>query len=388
MQPGYFHSLDFARGLAALAVVLWHWQHFFFNGAVPGTFDRQEQPFYSVLFLFYEKGWFAVDFFFVLSGFVFFWLYARPIQQRRVGPRDFFFLRLSRLYPLHLATLLLVAGLQWLNIRNHGTYFVYPLNDAYHFVLNLFFASAWGFQKGFSFNAPIWSVSVEVLLYAVFFCTVRLLTIRATHALLLAMAGLFLHGYSELIGRGLFAFYMGALVHFAYQKLLAEGLVHRCAKPLLLACLSAWLLTLLEFQLGSLQAVLGKFCTASCVGAGLERLKALWVTGILLPSTILALAVSETLGEGGWKRTAWLGEISYASYLLHFPLQLIFFAAFAETQPGRGIFYSPVLWLGYFALLIAFSLLAHRCFERPLQGWVRQSSLQKANSIVVPTSPP
>ena len=372
----HLHSLDFARGVAALAVVLWHWQHFFFNGSVPGVFQREAQPFYSVLFLFYEKGWFAVDFFFALSGFVFFWLYADPIRQRSVSTRRFFFLRLSRLYPLHLATLLLVAGLQWLYIRHHGAYFVYPLNDAYHFILNLFFAPAWGLEKGFSFNAPIWSVSVEVLLYAMFFFGARWLPARAIYALLLAIAGLYLQSYSALIGRGVFAFYMGALVYFAYQKLVTDGLVYRSAKPLLLICLSAWLVTLLEFQLGGLQAALGQLYT----GAGLEQLKALWVTGLLLPITILSLAVSETAGKGRWERAAWLGEISYASYLLHFPLQLVFFMLFAEVQPGRAIFYSPVLWLGYFALLIASSLLAHRYFERPLQRWIRRISLSEAKT--------
>lgn len=371
----HLYSLDFARGVAALAVVLWHWQHFFFNGSVPGVFLREEQPFYSLLFLFYEKGWFAVDFFFALSGFVFSWLYADPIRQRSINPRTFFFLRLSRLYPLHLATLLLVAGLQWLYMRSHGAYFVYPLNDTYHFILNMFFAPAWGLEKGFSFNAPIWSVSVEVVLYAMFFGMARLLPARAIYALLLAMAGLYLQSYSALIGRGLFAFYMGALVYFAYQKLLTEELIYRSAKPLLLICLSAWLLTLLEFELGSLQAALGKFCTASCTGTGLERLKALWVTGLLLPVTILPLAISETVGKGGWERTAWLGEISYASYLLHFPLQLIFFTVFAEVLPGRAIFYSPALLLGYFVVLITISLLAHRYFERPLQKLIRQRSL-------------
>jgi peptidoglycan/LPS O-acetylase OafA/YrhL len=369
----HLHSLDFARGIAALAVVLWHWQHFFFNGPVPGAFQREEQPFYSVLFLFYEKGWFAVDFFFALSGFIFFWLYAEKIRKRCVTTRRFFFLRLSRLYPLHLATLLLVACLQWLYMRSHGAYFVYPLNDAYHFILNLFFASAWGLEKGFSFNAPIWSVSVEVLLYAVFFCITRLLPTRAIYALLLAISGLYLQNYSALIGRGLFSFYMGALVYFAYQKLLAGGFIYRCAKPLLLICLSTWLLTLLEFELGSLQAVLGKFGTVS--GAGLDRLKALWVTGLLLPITILTLAVRETASKGGWERTAWLGEISYASYLLHFPLQLIFFSLFAELLPDRAIFYSPVLLLGYFLILISSSLLAHRYFERPLQKLIRRYSL-------------
>lgn len=92
------------------------------------------------------------------------------------------------------------------------------------------------------------------------------------------MAGLYLQSYSVLIGRGVFAFYIGALVYVAYQKLVTGGLVYRGAKPLLLICLAAWLATLLEFQLGSLQSVLGTFCTTSCTDTRLDQLKALWAT--------------------------------------------------------------------------------------------------------------
>lgn len=55
-----------------------------------------------------------------------------------------------------------------------GSYFVYPNNDIKHFLLNLFFASSWSFESGHSFNGPIWSVSVEVLLHALFFFCSRL----------------------------------------------------------------------------------------------------------------------------------------------------------------------------------------------------------------------
>lgn len=44
------------------------------------------------------------------------------------------------------------------------------------------------------------------------------------------MAGLYLQSYSVLIGRGVFAFYMGALVYVAYQKLVTGGLVYRGGK--------------------------------------------------------------------------------------------------------------------------------------------------------------
>ena len=89
-----------------------------------------------------------MDLFFALSGFIFFWLYAEAITERRVSAREFFVLRFSRLYPLHLATLLAVAAEQTLFLHLTGRYFVYGGNDGYHFLLNLGMASSWGFERG------------------------------------------------------------------------------------------------------------------------------------------------------------------------------------------------------------------------------------------------
>src|SRR5690606_34065506 len=135
----------------------------------------------------------------------------------------------SRLYPLHLLTLLLVGGLQWVVIKLQGHSFVYPQNDIYHFVLNVFFASAWGLQKGFSFNASIWSVSVEVLLYTLFFFSVWLLRLRLWHVLLLAALGFWWQSSQDLIGRGLFAFYMGGAVCFVFRALVKRKDIARCS---------------------------------------------------------------------------------------------------------------------------------------------------------------
>ena len=37
------------------------------------------------------------------------------------------------------------------------------------------FISSWGFENGHSFNAPIWSVSVEVAIYILFFFLLSLI---------------------------------------------------------------------------------------------------------------------------------------------------------------------------------------------------------------------
>ncbi|MGX5217464.1 acyltransferase family protein [Pseudomonas segetis] len=370
----HFYSLDCARGFAALAVVLWHWQHFFFNGSTPGAFQHYNQPFYTLLFPLYEKGWLAVDFFFSLSGFIFFWLYSTPIRHQQTTAKNFFFLRLSRLYPLHILTLLLVTGLQLLYIKTHNTYFIYQANDAYHFALNIFFASAWGLESSFSFNAPIWSVSVEVLLYAIFYCAARYVSLKAIHSIILAAVGLYIQNHLWLVGRGMFAFYMGALAYFAYNKLHARKNNLNINKLLITICLAAWTISILELKLNFAKILIDKLCIAACIDT--SYLMTLWVTGILFPMTILTLANSETADRHMWQRTAWLGEISYASYLLHFPLQLVFYTFISKISLSRELFFSPALMICFFILLITISWLTHRHFERPMQYLIRRYTIK------------
>lgn len=115
--------------------------------------------------------------FWAISGFIFFFKYFDRLSRGAIGAGDFFVARFSRLYPLHFATLLLVLGLQLAFLARHGQFFVYPYNDLRHFVLNLLFISGWGLQKGDSFNAPIWSVSVELIVYIAFFVLVTYLSL-------------------------------------------------------------------------------------------------------------------------------------------------------------------------------------------------------------------
>src|ERR1700759_328384 len=94
MERKRLTSLDALRGVAALSVVLWHWQHFFaISGDWQDGWRRDMQPFYAVLKPFYLQGWAAVDLFFVLSGFVFFWLYGDAVRTRAIVAGRFAWLR-------------------------------------------------------------------------------------------------------------------------------------------------------------------------------------------------------------------------------------------------------------------------------------------------------
>ena len=176
-------GLEVLRFLAAFAILVFHYRHFAFVADKPVDLVNERLPLYRLLQVFYDHGPYGVWIFWCISGFIFFWKYRNAVADRALGGWKFFVLRFSRLYPLHIATLLLVALVQPLYFSLHGYFFVYQDNDLIHFLPQLVMASNWGFQDTLSFDGPIWSISVEVLVYFVFF-----ITLLATRSWLLNLA--------------------------------------------------------------------------------------------------------------------------------------------------------------------------------------------------------
>lgn len=360
------YTLDALRGIAALSVVFWHWQHFSRTRYVlSATFQREEQPLYGVFSLFYEHGALAVDLFFSLSGFIFFWLYARPIGERRISARDFFVLRFSRLYPLHLCTLLLVLLGQSVYWAAHDYFFVYRYNDLWHFILNVFFISSIGLESGWSFNGPAWSVSVEVFLYAVFFVVCRVTGSRSLYFIALSV-GLSLAGYFavkyEPLSRGLGSFFLGGATYYLFHLISQHK--HRRALTVIAVVVTACMWAAALFLWSSNSPLRGMHLEG--------RITGLFATAVVFPVTILALALLESAHSDLAKRISFLGDISYSSYLLHFPLQL----AFVLVLPYLGVtmesLNSTAGLLVFMFLLIALSLLSHHYFEMPAQRYLRR----------------
>lgn len=108
-----------------------------------------------------------VDFFFVLSGFVIAINYADRLKD---GPSYARFLgrRIARIYPLHVATLLIfaVAGNYALA---KGISFDRPEYFSFRWLSeNLLLVHAWGFVPHRTFNGPSWSISAEMFVYLLF----------------------------------------------------------------------------------------------------------------------------------------------------------------------------------------------------------------------------
>ncbi|TPV97788.1 MAG: hypothetical protein USCAAHI_02776 [Beijerinckiaceae bacterium] len=70
--PHYFAWVDFLRWFAALSVLIWHYQHFYYTSPGKSTLsDPSTQPFFKLFHVFYTYGFNAVQLFWIISGFVF-----------------------------------------------------------------------------------------------------------------------------------------------------------------------------------------------------------------------------------------------------------------------------------------------------------------------------
>ena len=383
--PSYFYSLDILRGIASLAVVFWHWQHFFFVRGSAVNFNLYEQPLFPIFKHLYLSGWRAVDIFFCLSGFIFFFLYTKKIEDHKMPADKFMFLRFSRLYPLHVFTLFLVIGLQYLFYKNFAYYFVYQNDDIFHFLLQLLMASNWGFEKNFSFNGPIWSVSVEILCYALFyflsFYRINRFIIILTFVFFLTYL-LHKHGESH-IYRGLLCFFVGGVYFKFFSAFVRSKIKYNKAVVAVFIALLLWIVVPIIHARG------GEFYTAYCskIGSGYLIFPGKSILGyaafilskfsyelILFPWTIITLALLEMYSIKPSKSFAFLGHISYSSYLLHFPLQIIFVLSTSYFLIDRDFFYSPVSLILFFLCLIPLSLLSYKFFESPIQRYLRNLS--------------
>lgn len=376
------YSLDALRGAAALSVVLWHWQHFFaISGSWQPGWQRTSQPFYWPLRIFYDGGWAAVDLFFAISGFVFFWLYGEAIRAGTVSAKTFALLRFSRLYPLHFATLMVVAVLQLLFFQATGKDFIFTDNDWQHFLPSLVMAQQWLPPTiAQSFNGPAWSVSVEVLLYAVFFALMRSGLNGVRPALALTALGVVLYfAFNTMIARGVMGFFAGGVAYYLSETIKRQRDAERLASRVAVAAMCAWAVIVVEAYFAPLRTG-GDFLFSRApfdvarfyIG---ERENVLLLVFILLvcPLSVMALALHEQLSAASYRRFAFLGDISYSSYLLHFPLQLTLALLALRFGLTPAFFQHGIVLVLFYAALIALAGASYVYFERPMQSLLRRA---------------
>jgi peptidoglycan/LPS O-acetylase OafA/YrhL len=222
----------------------------------------------------------------------------------------------------------------------------------------LLFASNWFTREPVAFNGPIWSVSIEILIYLAFFVIARVFGSRALVAACIA-AGFaacfnFLHGFinPEVFACGMY-FFAGGLA----QRLA----VRRAALPI-------------------------AGCAAVFAGLALGHfgLNTAYLVLLAMSSVIVMTRLGETALRVPCRHLAFLGNATYSSYLLHFPLQLLLVIFVDAIGWQRDIFYSPIAFIGFLTSVVGLSLVVHRYFEMPAQAFIRslmRSSLGGASVL-------
>jgi peptidoglycan/LPS O-acetylase OafA/YrhL len=357
-------GLEALRFVAAFAVLMRHYLHFAYLADQPVDLFENQLPLYGLLQRFYDDGEYGVWIFWCISGFIFFWKYRDVISDRSTGGWTFFVFRFSRLYPLHFVTLIIVAILQAAYFRLHGYFFVYQDNDVRNFLQQIFMASEWGPRHVRGFNGPIWSISVEVLVYAVFFLMLRFVTKSALLNWFVIVVCLNLSGQ---VFSCLAFFYAGGLAAIA-RRTIASATSRFAIEGL------AW------FAVVAIPVLIWTFRPQSAAVG--------WATLLLTYTPILLFCLSRevSLSASTQRVLEAAGNMTYSSYLLHFPIQLLIASGFAASAVPIP-FYDGWFFAMFMASTLLASYLTYRYFEAPAQALLRSRLVPDRSATVRATVP-
>ncbi|NQE61441.1 acyltransferase [Caulobacter sp. RHG1] len=345
-------ALTSIRFLLALGVVLFHLQIVMLSPDAPPI---------AII----ERARLGVDIFFILSGFVLAHTYGEAYREGRYNHRRFLVARLARIYPNHLAMLLLMTGVAGLAIALRQPFDAerYSLS---RWVMELTLTQAWlPVIPPSEWNGPAWSLSAEWAAYLAFplFAFVGLKAGRKPWVTLLA-AGLVL-----VIMDQLYQWRFGQIVTHA-DSLLG---VMRIPAPFLYG---------IGLQQLGLRIQPGRSLSRLVVViAALVLLTAMqWriderVTVALAGPLVLGLAWLSATGPLkilGHPLAVRAGEASFALYLLHLPMLVIWKNA-ATVLSGIDSSYRMPLWEAalFLPLCILSAFVLHAAWEVPARDWFR-----------------
>lgn len=347
--PADLRSLTTLRFLAAAWVVLYTaWPHLDV-GFVPTAVT---------------KGYLGVEVFFVLSGFILSHVYLEAAGTGRFRYRGFLWARIARVYPLHLLTL---AGMVGLGVvaTAAGVAVDQGLTDWRALPAHLTLTHAWGLAPSSAFNHPSWSISAEWAAYLAFpafaFVAWRLRNRPVVATALAAAFALILYAaFQPLAGFSLTeaTFRWGALRIVPCFALGCALYLVRRRGP---APLAGWVAAL-----GGL-GVIAAASLALC-----DPVVVLSAGALILGLGSLDNRKAGPLASGFG---VWLGEISYAVYMVCAPVLLVMTNLAARLTGDDDKRFHFIVWLGIIATI---PLVAAACFhlvERParkaLRGFAR-----------------
>ncbi|MBQ4903838.1 MULTISPECIES: acyltransferase family protein [Alistipes] len=360
----HYDLLDGLRGVAALTVVCFH----LFEAYATSHLDQR-----------INHGYLAVDFFFILSGFVV--GYAYDDRWTKMTVREFLTRRLVRLQPMVVIGALIGAVMFY--TQGCPVWDVSAVPVAMLLVatlMNAFMIPATpgaeirGVGEMYPLNGPAWSLFFEYIgnvLYALF---IRRLSTRAL-AVLVAAAGCGLAAFSvwgplgdicvgfsltgeNIVGgslRLLFAFPAGLLLSRAFRPVRVRG--------------AFWIGTLAVVALASVPRI-----------GGSEHL---WMNGVydalcavvLFPLIVWIGASGKTTDRVTSRICKFLGDISYPLYMVHYPFIYLYYAwvknenlTFGQSLPGAAALVAGSVALAWLCL---------RFYDEPVRRFLSKRLLRR-----------
>ncbi len=375
-KPRY-EILDGLRGVASVLVVLFHMFETYSKG-----------PAYQII----NHGYLAVDFFFVLSGFVI--GYAYEDRWDRMTTWGFFKRRLVRLHPMLIMGTVVGACLYFFGQCEQFGLDGYP--DGWKFLLAFVLAlfmipvgngldvRGWGEMN--PLNGPQWSLTFEYLaniLYAV--------VLRRIGKIALAI--------------------LTAAAAFCTLDLCLNwnvfGVLTEARNSHIYTVIGGWSITVEQFYIGSTRLLypflcglllsrIGKFinvkggfwwCAAlltlafslPCIGGEGSILNGIYNAGcilILFPLVVIMGAGSHIKGEKSARICTFLGEISYPLYITHYPVMYMQMN-WAWNHPDAPLYAHIVVGVSTFLISIGLAYACLKLYDLPVRKWLTEKWLMR-----------
>ncbi|RKR80777.1 peptidoglycan/LPS O-acetylase OafA/YrhL [Mucilaginibacter gracilis] len=366
----HYQILDGLRGVAALFVVAFHIMEAFADG------NRFKQII--------NHGYLAVDFFFLLSGFVV--AYAYDDRWAKMTQWGFYKRRIIRLQPMLIigtiigAILFYFQGCAMFGLISQTPVWQMLLVMLVGFTLIPLPVSMdiRGWQEMHPLNGPAWSLFFEYIANILYAVVVRRFSKKVLGVFVFLAACLLVH-YTVMGPRG------DVIGGWSLDDVQLNIGFTRMLYPFFAGVLLS--------RMGKLITIRGAFGICSlmiAVTLCMPRIgdeHHLWMNGlyeslviiIVFPVIIAIGAGGSIMGAKATKACGFLGDISYPIYITHYPL-IYLYTAWVVTNKvpmGRGLAVGFLLWIG--AIAIAYICL--KWYDEPVRNWLKKKWLKQPVSV-------
>ena len=368
----HYPLLDGLRGVAAILVLFYHvFEGLAFAAATNGAGDG--------LITTLNHGHIAVDFFFILSGFVI--SYAYDDRWGRISTMQFFKRRLVRLHPMLVMGAIVgavafaavgferwdgtAASTRWVMVAMLLTMFMIPAVPGVPYEVR-------GNGEMFPLNGPAWSLFFEYIGNILYALIIRRLSTRLLVGFTVVLGCLHtwffvgdVSGY-DMVGVGwtidgvnfwggmlrmLFPFTVGVLLARAFRLRKVKGAFGVCSIMLVAIFAVPYIPSLKNADI-SINALYEVVCIV-----------------VVFPIIVWLAACGSSKNGVMGKFNKVIGDISYPLYIVHYPVMYVFYAWLIEKK-----YYTLHECLGAAILVVVVSvLLAFLClklYDEPVRRWL------------------